>query len=39
MRIGVSSACLYPLETEKAFSAIVENEIPVCEIFFNAACG
>lgn len=38
MRIGVSSACLYPLETEKAFSAIVENEIPVCEIFFNAVC-
>lgn len=38
MRIGISSACLYPLETEKAFSAIVENEIPVCEIFFNAAC-
>ncbi len=38
MRIGISSACLYPLETEKAFSAIVEKGIPICEIFFNAAC-
>lgn len=38
MRIGVSSACLYPMETEKAFSAIVEKGVPVCEIFFNAAC-
>ena len=38
MRIGVSSACLYPMETEKAFTAIVENGITVCEIFFNASC-
>lgn len=38
MRIGISSASLYPMETEKAFAAIAERNIPVCEIFFNAAC-
>ena len=38
MKLGISSACLYPMETDKAFLSIVKNEIPVCAIFFNAAC-
>ena len=33
--IGISTACLYPLETEKAFEYLAKNEIKNTEIFFN----
>ena len=33
--IGVSTACLYPLETEKAFEYLAKNGIKNTEIFFN----
>lgn len=36
MRIGASSACFYPLETEKSFQKICEMGFPLCEIFFNS---
>ena len=36
MEIGASSACFYPLETEKAFREIAELGFSHCEIFFNA---
>ncbi len=36
MKIGISSASLYPLETEDALKLLGENEIPVTEIFFNS---
>ena len=36
MKIGISSASLYPLETEKALEFLCKNEIPVTEIFFNS---
>ncbi len=36
MKIGVSSACFYPLETEKSLKFLGENGIPVTEIFFNS---
>ncbi len=38
MKLGISTACLYPLETEKAFKTIAESGTPVTEIFFNASC-
>lgn len=38
MNIGVSTACLYPKETEKSLSALVELGIKTVEIFFNAEC-
>lgn len=37
MEIGASSACFYPLETEKAFLNIAELGIRHSEIFFNAS--
>ncbi len=36
MEIGASSACFYPLETEKSFLNIAELGIRHSEIFFNA---
>lgn len=36
MKIGASSACFYPLETEKSFQKICEMGFPLCEIFFNS---
>ncbi len=36
MKIGISTASLYPLETEKALEVLCENSIPVTEIFFNS---
>lgn len=36
MKIGISTASLYPLETEKALEFLCQNEIPVTEIFFNS---
>lgn len=37
MKIGASTACLYPMETEKAFLTIAEQGIKNTEVFFNAA--
>ena len=36
MKIGISTASLYPMETEKAFELLGRNGIPVTEIFFNS---
>lgn len=36
MKLGISTAALYPLETEKALEFLGENKIPVTEIFFNS---
>lgn len=38
MEIGVSTSCLYPLETEKALLKLAEAGIKTTEIFFNADC-
>lgn len=38
MKIGVSTSCLYPLETEKALLEVAKAGIKVTEIFFNANC-
>lgn len=36
VEIGASSACFYPLETERSFLHIAELGFNHCEIFFNA---
>lgn len=36
MKIGASSACFYPLETEKSFLLLAEMGLSHCEIFFNS---
>lgn len=38
MKLGISTACLYPLETEKALEKVAESGIELTEIFFNAEC-
>lgn len=38
MKIGVSTACLYPEETEKAIIKLSDSGIKAMEIFFNADC-
>ena len=38
MKIGISTACFYPLETEKALKKIVDKGIECTEVFFNAEC-
>ena len=38
MNIGISTACFYPMETEKALSVLAENGVKTIEIFFNADC-
>lgn len=38
MKIGVSTACLYPVETETALRRLCEIGIDNFEIFFNADC-
>lgn len=38
MNLGISTACFYPLETEKAFEAVCKGGVSHTEIFFNAAC-
>jgi len=35
MNIGVSSACLYPLETEESFLFLAKSGVKKTEIFFN----
>ena len=37
MKIGASSSCFYPLETEKAFLNVAEMGIRDCEIFINSS--
>lgn len=36
IELGVSSACYYPLETERSVEKIVAAGFPSCEIFFNS---
>ena len=38
MKLGISSACLYPMETEKAVRFLCESGVAEIEIFFNSAC-
>ncbi|MBO4733416.1 MAG: sugar phosphate isomerase/epimerase [Clostridia bacterium] len=38
MRIGVSTSCLYPLETEKSLLSVAKAGVKTTEIFFNANC-
>lgn len=38
MKAGISTACFYPMELEKAFLAVAERNIPVTEIFVNTDC-
>ena len=38
MKLGVSSACLYPELTENAVKYLCENGVSNLEIFFNSAC-
>lgn len=38
MKIGASSACFYPLETEKSLKTLGETGFDLAEIFFNAEC-
>lgn len=38
MKAGVSTACLYPMELEKAFRQLAENGIKTAEIFVNSNC-
>lgn len=35
MRIGISTGCLYPVTTEKAVAALLEEGFSLFEIFFN----
>lgn len=35
MRTGVSTACLYPMEVEKALASLLDLDFKVFEIFFN----
>lgn len=35
MEIGISTSCLYPMETEKAAMALAELGTPVTEVFLN----
>ena len=38
MKIGVSTACFYPLETEKALLKVAQSGVACTEVFFNALC-
>jgi len=38
VRTGVSTACLYPMETEKALSTVCSLGIEATEIFINSHC-
>ena len=38
MKIGVSTSCLYPLETEKSLLGVAKAGVNTTEIFFNANC-
>lgn len=36
--VGISTACLYPLYTEKSLKLYVENGVPCTELFLNTFC-
>ena len=36
MKLGISTACLYPMETERAFKTLLGLDFEVFEIFFNS---
>lgn len=38
MDIGVSTACFYPLETERSLELVGKSGVEKTEIFFNASC-
>ena len=38
MKVGMSTACLYPTELEKAFRLVAESGIKTTEIFVNSGC-
>ena len=38
MKLGISTACFYPLETEKALEAVAKSGTKYTEIFFNSTC-
>ena len=38
MNIGISTACFYPMETEKALLELAKSGVKAVEIFFNADC-
>lgn len=38
MQAGVSTACLYPMYVEEAFSALAERGIECTEVFLNSDC-
>lgn len=35
MKIGISTACLYPMETEKALKLLTEQKVDLFEVFYN----
>lgn len=35
MKIGISTACLYPMETERALQTLLERGFSLFEVFFN----
>ncbi len=37
MKIGASTSCFYPLETEKALDRVIDLGFKSCEIFFNSS--
>lgn len=38
MKLGISTACFYPLETENSLELVGKSGVENCEIFFNANC-
>lgn len=38
MKLGVSTACFYPLETEKSLEILCKDNVKNIEIFFNCSC-
>lgn len=38
MKAGISTACLYPMEVEKAFRQLAESGVKTAEIFVNSHC-
>ena len=37
MRVGASTACFFPLETEKALANVLDLGFATAEIFFNTS--
>lgn len=38
MKLGASTACFYPLETEKALEKVCKLGYKYAEVFMNAPC-